>query len=94
MLGEKEFDAEDDGQLHSAETSVTVSRSICAASQQCQAYVRTEKLELNLYAEALTGFLQGVSKNAPLCLTAHRGYQKWTINKSRVSFEKFRKYPF
>ena len=33
-------------------------------------------------------------KNAPLCLTGHRGYQKWTINKSRVSFEKFRKFSF
>ena len=35
-----------------------------------------------------------LKKNARLCLTGHRGYQKWTINKSRVSFEKFRKFPF
>ena len=33
-------------------------------------------------------------KNAPLCLTGHRGYQKWTMDKIRVSFEKFRKFPF
>ena len=35
-----------------------------------------------------------LKKNARLCLTGHRGYQKWTINKSRVSFEMFRKFPF
>ena len=35
-----------------------------------------------------------LKKNARLCLTGHRGYQKWTIDKSRVSFEKFRKFPF
>ena len=45
--------------------------------------------ELSLYQ------IQGVSKkNAPLCLTGLGGYQKWTMGKSRVSFEKFRKFPF
>ena len=34
-----------------------------------------------------------LKKNARLWLTGHREYQKWTINKSRVSFEKFRKFP-
>ena len=43
------------------------------------------------YFPTHTGCLK---KNAPLCLTGYRGYQKWTINKSRVSFEKLRKFPF
>ena len=33
-------------------------------------------------------------KNALLCLTGHRGHQKWTRDKSRVSFAKFKKFPF
>ena len=33
-------------------------------------------------------------KNALLCLTGHRGHQEWTRDKSRVSFAKFRKFPF
>ena len=43
------------------------------------------------YSKVTTGCLK---KNAPLCLTGHRGYQKWTIDKSRVSFKKFRKFSF
>ena len=50
-----------------------------------------EECTLPLYTYIHTGCLK---KNAPLCLTGHRGYQKWTLNKSRVSFEKFRKFPF
>ena len=33
-------------------------------------------------------------KNAILTLTGHRGHQEWTRDKSRVSFAKFRKFPF
>ena len=33
-------------------------------------------------------------KNALLRLTGHRGHQEWTRDKSRVSFAKFRKFPF
>ena len=33
-------------------------------------------------------------KNALFHLTGHRGHQEWTRDKSRVSFEKFRKFPF
>ena len=46
---------------------------------------------LNSISLKYTGCLK---KNAPLCSTGHRGYQMWTIDKSRVSFEKFRKFPF
>ena len=33
-------------------------------------------------------------KNAPLCSKAPRGLKKWATDKSWVSFEKFRKFPF
>ena len=33
-------------------------------------------------------------KNAILCLMGHRGHQEWTRDKSRVSFENLRKFPF
>ena len=33
-------------------------------------------------------------KNAILCLIGHRGHQEWTRDKSRVSFENLRKFPF
>ena len=45
----------------------------------------------NVVKGKYTGCLK---KNARLCLTGHRGSQKWTIDKSKVSFEKFRKFPF
>ena len=33
-------------------------------------------------------------KNSDPRLMGYRGHQKWTKDKSRVSFEKFRKFPF
>ena len=33
-------------------------------------------------------------KNAILCLMGHRGHQEWTRDKSRLSFEYLRKFPF
>ena len=33
-------------------------------------------------------------KNAILCLMGHRGHLEWTRDKSRVSFENLRKFPF
>ena len=38
--------------------------------------------------------LQGVPKKTQLCLIGHRGHQEWTRDKSRVSFENLRKFPF
>ena len=41
------------------------------------------------------GYIYRVSqKNAILCLMGHRGHQEWTRDKSRVSFENLRKFPF
>ena len=38
-------------------------------------------------------YLQGVPKNG-WCLLTHRGYQKWTKDKNRVSFAILRLFPF
>ena len=36
--------------------------------------------------------IQGVQKKWDLCLTGRRGHQKWATDKSRMSFEKLRKF--
>ena len=38
--------------------------------------------------------IQGVPKKGGSLFQGHRGHQKWTKDKSRVSFGKFRKFPF
>ena len=49
----------------------------------------------NLYDRALKILYTGCpKKNAILCLMGHRGHQEWTRDKSRVSFENLRKFPF
>ena len=51
-------------------------------------------LKMVNFSRSLLSLSRVSQKKGDPCLMGHKGHQKWAKDKSRVSFEKFGKFPF